>query len=108
MANEILKDEILKDEQLDNVAGGSYTQTFDDMARFTNETGFQFHGTDSQKREQLRDILFRCGIKIKDHGGGNPNEYYLLNGKGEKILSLNEQEAMNTAIHNYRHGIFIC
>ena len=108
MINEkILKDEILNEEQLDNVAGGTYAQTFNDMNRFTKETGFQVHGSDSQKRDQLRDILFRCGIKIKDHGGFEPNEYYLLNGQGQKIASLNEHEAMNTAIHNYNHGIFI-
>ena len=108
MANEILKDEILKDEQLDQVTGGTLAQTAADMNRFTNETGFRFHGNDSQQREQFRDILFRCGIKIKDHGGFNDNEYFLLNNKGEKIRSLNETEAMNTAIHNYRHGIRIC
>ena len=108
MAKEILKDEILSDEELENVAGGTYAQTFADMDRFSRETGFQFHGSDSNKREQLRDILFRCGIKIKDHGGFDDNEYFLLNGKGEKIRSLNETEAMNTAIHNYRAGNFIC
>ena len=108
MAKEILKDEILKNEQLDNVTGGTYAQTFADMNRFSHETGFQFHGNDSQKREQLRNILFRCGIKIKDHGGFEPNEYFLLNNKGEKIGSLDEKSAMNTAIQNYKHGIFIC
>ena len=108
MAKEILKDEILKDEELDNVAGGTLAQTYDDMNRFSRETGFRFDGNDSQQREQFRDILFRCGVKIKDHGGADANEYYLLNGKGEKIRTLNEQDAMNTAIHNYRHGIFIC
>lgn len=107
MANEILKDEILSDEQLDNVAGGSYAQTFNDMDRFSRETGFHFHGSDSDKREQLRDILRECGIKIKDHGGFTANEYYLLNERGEKIRSLDETTAMNTAIHNYNHRIFI-
>ena len=103
-----IKDEILSDEELDNVAGGTYAQTFEDMNRFSKETGFQFHGSDSDKREQLRDILFRCGIKIKDHGGFNDNEYFLLDRQGQKIRTLNETEAMNTAIHNYRHGDFIC
>ena len=107
MANEILKDEILKDEELDNVAGGTLAQTYDDMNRFTRETGFRFHGSDSDKRAQFRDILRDCGIKIKDHGGFEQNEYYLLNSRGEKIRSLSEREAMNTAIHNYNHGIFI-
>ena len=56
MANEILKDEILKDEELDNVAGGTLGQTWNDMDRFTRETGFGFHGSDSSRREQFRDI----------------------------------------------------
>ena len=108
MANEILKDEILKDEELDQVAGGTYAQTFNDMSRFSRETGFQFHGSDSNKREQLRDILFKCGVKIKDHGGFSDNEYYLLDRQGNRIRSLTETEALNTASHNYRNGDFIC
>ena len=105
---EILKDEILSDEQLDNVAGGTYAQTFEDMNRFSKSTGFKFSGSDSDKREQLRDILFRCGVKIKDHGGFDDNEYYRLNAQGQKIGTLNENEAMNLAISNYKAGNFIC
>ena len=109
MADEkILKDEILSDEQLDNVAGGTYTQTFNDMNAFTAGTGMQFYGNDSQRREQFRDILFRCGVKIKDHGGADANEYYLLNQQGQKIQSLTEDQAMNIAINNYRTGYRIC
>ncbi len=108
MAKEILKDEILKDEELDNVAGGTLAQTYDDMNRFTRETGFRFDGNAGQQREQFRDILFRCGVKIKDHGGFNDNEYFLLDRQGQKIRTLTETEAMNTAIHNYRNRDFIC
>ncbi len=108
MAKEILKDEILSDEELDNVAGGTLAQTAADMNRFTRETGLQFHGNDSQQREQFRDILFRSGVKIKDHGGFSDNEYYRLNAQGQKIGTLSENEAMNLAIHNYKNGHFIC
>ena len=108
MANEILKDEILKDEELDQVAGGTLAQTAVDMNRFTRETGFRFDGNDSQQREQFRDILFRCGVKIKDHGGFEDNEYFLLDRQGKRIRELTETEAMNTAIHNYRNRDFIC
>ena len=108
MAKEILKDEILSEEELDNVAGGTYAQTFEDMDRFNKSTGFQFTGNDSNKREQLRDILFRCGVKIKDHGGFHDNEYYRLNERGEKIGSLSQNEAINLAIANYKSGRFIC
>ena len=90
------------------MAGGTLAQTAADIKRFANETGFRFYGNDSQQHEQLRDILFRCGIKIKDHGGIVNNEYFLLDRQGKKIRSLSENEAMNTAIHNYRNGIRIC
>ena len=105
---EILKDELLSDEELDNVAGGTYTQTFEDMERFSGSTGFRFTGNDSNKREQLRDILFRCGVKIKDHGGVNDNEYYRLNAQGQKIETLDQNTAINLAISNYKAGKFIC
>ena len=108
MAKEILKDEILKDEELDNVAGGTLAQTAADIRRFANETGFRFDGNASQQREQFRDILFRCGVKIKDHGGFSDNEYFLLDRQGKRIRTLSENEAMNTAIHNYRNRDFIC
>lgn len=108
MAKEILKDEILSDEELDNVAGGTLAQTAADMNRFTRETGLQFHGNDSQQREQFRDILFRSGVKIKDHGGWNDNEYFRLNEQGKKIGSLTQNEAINLAIANYKNGHFIC
>lgn len=109
MADEkILKDEIVSDEQLDNVAGGTLAQTANDMYRFTTYTGVRFFGDASQQREQFRDIMFRCGVKIKDHGGFDSNEYYLLNNQGQKIQSLTEDQAMNIAINNYRAGIRIC
>ena len=109
MTKEILKDEILNDEQLDNVAGGTYAQTFEDMSRFSSGTGFKFTGSDSNKREQLRDILFRCGVKIKDYGGfDHQNEYYRLNAQGQKIETLDQNTAINLAISNYKAGNFIC
>lgn len=109
MAEEkILKDEILSDEQLDNVTGGTLAQTENDMNRFSAFTGMQFSGNDSQRREQFCEILFRCGVKIKEHDGFETNEYYLLNRKGEKMQALTEDQAMNIAINNYRAGIRIC
>ena len=108
MANEILKDEILKDAQLDNVAGGTLAQTYNDMNKFSTYTGVQFYGDDSQRRDQFRTLLFSCGVKIKDHGGADANEYYLINAQGQKIQALTEDQAMNIAINNYRLGIRIC
>ena len=107
MANEILKDEILKEEQLEQVAGGTYAQTFRDMDEFSRRTGYRFHGDDSQKRDQLRNILFKCGIKLKDHGGLTPNEYFTLDKNGKRTGSISEQAALDLAVQNYRDGKFI-
>ncbi|MBR1645394.1 MAG: hypothetical protein IJ685_01330 [Selenomonadaceae bacterium] len=108
MANEKFADEIISDDELDNVAGGTLWQTADDMNRFTAATGMRFTGDHDQQREQFREILFSCGIKIKDHGGGDANEYYLLNAQGKKVQALTEDQAMNIAINNYRIGYRIC
>lgn len=107
MADEILKDELLEDEQLEQVAGGTYAQTFNNMNEFTRRTGFQFSGDDSQKREQLRDILYKCGVKLKDHGGLTPNEYFIIDRQGNRT-PVNERAAMDFAVQNYKSGTFIC
>ena len=105
MNNEkILNDEMLSDEQLEGVAGGTYSETFGDMDRFHKETGFNFHGSDSSKREQLRDILWHCGVKIKDHGGFTDNDYYLLTPNGQKGEKVNRDTAIGYAIANYKSG----
>lgn len=85
--NKILKDELLDDEQLDQVAGGTYAETFDDMDFFTKYCGVPFTGSASKKRETLRDLFAANGIKIKDHGGifnDEANEYYLINADGSR------------------------
>ena len=108
MAKEILANEILGDDALDNVTGGSYTQTFENMDTFSRGTGFQFHGSSSDRRDQFRDILFRCGVKLDDHGGSKPNEFYRLDAQGKRVEELTERQAMDLAIGNYNAGRFIC
>lgn len=84
MAKEILKEELLDDEQLDNVAGGTYAETFADMDFFTKYCGIPFTGSSSDKRETLRDLFAANGIKIKDHGGSHDNKYFLINPDGSR------------------------
>ena len=103
MAKEILKDELLNEEQLDQVAGGTLRETYEDMDRFTDRTGYNFHGD----FDKFRDMLYRCGIKIKDHGGSHENEYYLLDDKGKVRYEVNRNDAINYAIGNYRSGKFL-
>lgn len=97
MADEKFKNEILSDEQLDNVAGGTYGETFADMDYFSRYCGVAFGGDDSKKREQLRDLLWRNGVKIKDHGGGHANEYFLLNPDGSKGQQVSRDYALQFA-----------
>ena len=104
MANEILKDEILEDEQLDQVAGGTYAETFEDMRYVTKHTGIQFHGSDSAKREKLRDLLWQGGIQIKDHGGFTPNQYFVINQQtGQRLYETSRDQALYYAVMNIRN-----
>ena len=103
MTNEIRNDEILNDEQLDQVAGGTYAETFADMAYVTKHTGIQFHGSDSAKREKLRDLLWQGGIQIKDHGGATPNQYFVINQQtGQKLYETDRDNALYYAVMNIR------
>ena len=93
MAKEILKDELLDDTELDGVAGGTYTETFQDMDYITKHTGIAFSGDSSDKRD----------IKLKDHGGGTPNDYYVVNTQtGEKGPKLNREDALYRAAMEIR------
>ena len=97
MTDEKFKDELLDEEQLDKVAGGTYGETFADMDYLKKWCGVDFHGNDSDKREQLRDLLWRNGIKLKDHGGGHANDYYLLNPDGSKGQQVSRDFALQYA-----------
>ncbi len=85
MAKEILKDEILKDEELDNVAGGTYLESADDAKKF-KELGVSVYNSDvlgvpvltHDEFVKLRDTFNQYGVTIKDHGGLiNTNEYFI-------------------------------
>ena len=103
MAKEIFKDEILDDTELDGVAGGTYTETFQDMDYITKHTGIAFSGDSSERRDQLRTLLWNAGIKLKDHGGGTPNDYYVVNTQtGEKGPKLTRDEALYRAAMEIR------
>ena len=103
MANEILKDEILEDEQLDQVAGGTYGETFADMDYLADRLRVNFHGSDSDKREKLRDLMWKGGIQLKDHGGSTPNQYFVINQQtGEKLYETNREDALRYVVAKLR------
>ena len=85
MAKEILKDEILTDEELDGVAGGTYLESADDAKKF-KKLGVNVYDNDiagipiltHNEFEKLRGAFNEYGVTIKDKGGLlNTNEYYI-------------------------------
>ena len=68
MAKEILKDEILKDEDLDNVAGGTRLETFADGDELYKRG--LLSAEDALSSAPVRDVLHKMGYSgYKDNGG---------------------------------------
>ncbi len=92
MANEILKDEQLTEEQLDNVAGGTFAESYSDANSF-EKLGVKIFETklagipilDHEGFVNLRAAFAKYGVTIKDDGslGGDligtskPNQYFI-------------------------------
>ena len=86
--DKILKDEILNDEQLDEVAGGTYIESADDAQKF-NKLGIKI--TDNEilgvpvlfhdEFVKLRETFNKFGVTIKDNGGLINQNQYFINGK---------------------------
>ena len=101
MAKEILKDEILKDEQLDEVTGGTFTESYSDAREF-EKLGVKIFKNDiagiplldHEGFVNLRNAFKEYGVTIKDDGsiGGDllgtskANEYFI----GDKSVSRDE------------------
>ena len=97
MTKEILKDEILKDEELDNVAGGTFAESYSDAQSF-EKLGVKIFKNDivgvplldHEGFVNLRNAFNKYGVTIKDDGsiGGDlmgtskANEYYI---DGKKV-----------------------
>lgn len=81
----ILDSELLNDEQLDEVAGGTYLESSSDAMKFQklgidlgikDVMGIAVMGHDEFVK--LRDTFQKYGVTIKDHGGFvNDNEYFI-------------------------------
>ena len=95
MAKEILKDEILKDSELDQVAGGTFAESYGDAQQF-EKLGVKIFKNDlvgvplldPEGFANLRNAFEKYGVTIKDDGSifgdlvgtSKANQYY-LNGK---------------------------
>lgn len=101
MAKEILKDEILTEEQLDNVAGGTFAESYSDAQSF-EKLGVKIFKNelagvpllDPEGFKNLRAAFDKYGVTIKDDGSifgdmvgtSKANEYYI----GGKKVSRDE------------------
>ena len=86
MAKEILKDEILSDEELDGVAGGTRIETFQDGDELYKRG--LISEDDALSSSKVREAIHKLGYKYVDHGGvnmfgGKDNEYF--DKKGESV-----------------------
>ena len=95
MANEILKDEVLSDEQLDNVAGGTFAESYSDAQQF-EKLGVKIFKNDlvgvplldPEGFVNLRNAFEKYGVTIKDDGsiwgdltGKSKANQYFIGGK---------------------------
>ncbi|MCR5833831.1 MAG: hypothetical protein K6G55_04195 [Selenomonadaceae bacterium] len=99
MTNEMIKEEMMNDEELNNVVGGTIRETESDWDYVTRYTGIRFHGDYNQKVEQLYNFLRDNGIGFDAHRE-SPNEYF-YNGR-----SAERGAAMQYAVTTYlrKHG----
>ena len=94
MAKEILKDEILSDEELDNVAGGTFAESYGDAQNF-EKLGVKIFKNelagvpllDHEGFANLRSAFDKYGVTIKDDGsiwgdltGKSKANQYFING----------------------------
>ena len=101
MSKEILKDEILSDEQLDNVSGGTFAESYSDANEF-EKYGVKIFETklagipilDHEGFVNLRAAFDKYGVKIIDDGSigtdllgtSKSNQYFI----GDKEVSREE------------------
>ena len=84
MADEkILKDELLSDEELDGVAGGTRAQTYADGNELVKRG--LISEEDALSSSKVREAIHSLGYKYKDHGGmalfgAKNNEYFNKDG----------------------------
>ncbi|MBR2774151.1 MAG: hypothetical protein IKD73_04080 [Selenomonadaceae bacterium] len=95
MAKEILKDEILKDEELEQVAGGTFAESYSDAQQF-EKLGVKIFKNDlvgvplldHEGFVNLRNAFDKYGVTIKDDGsiwgdltGKSKANQYFIGGK---------------------------
>ncbi|MBQ9442188.1 MAG: hypothetical protein IJU55_04180 [Selenomonadaceae bacterium] len=82
----ILQEEMLSDDELEKVAGGTRIETFQDGNELYKRG--LLNGDDALSSSKVREAIHKLGYKYVDHGGvkmfgGKDNEYF--NKAGESI-----------------------
>ncbi|MCR5833830.1 MAG: hypothetical protein K6G55_04190 [Selenomonadaceae bacterium] len=100
MTNEMIKDEMINDEELDKVAGGTKQESKADCEYITKWTGIQFPKDYNNQNTQLYDFLRGEGYAVDTHRN-KPNVYsrVLPNGKLEIVP---REVALHNAVISYR------
>lgn len=83
MANEILKDEILSDDELNNVAGGTRLETYADGDELYKRG--LLSAEDALHSSPVRDILHQMGYTGYKDNGGLINDNIYTDKNGNKI-----------------------
>ena len=107
MANEILKDEILKDAELDNVAGGTSAESYRDMIFFNQNCGIGFDSQNWDNAVNKMGELYRMsGTKFEAHndradGTSKHNRYFDI-ASGLEISYEQARNRLITSINVWR------
>lgn len=89
MTKEILKDEILKDEQLNQVAGGTVEESYQDADHFEalgihvycNDPGVPLNDLYTETMINLQDAYKRFGVNAMTYGDDHRHNRYFVDGK---------------------------
>lgn len=90
MANEKFTDEIMSDDELDNVNGGTYIDSLN-VSNFLYQAGFDNVLNDKglTNFDGMRSALSSIGVTANDHGGvaalGGKGNTYTVNATGETL-----------------------
>lgn len=99
MAKEILKEEILKDEELDQVAGGTDDQTDMDIVHFFNQNWrIDFPEDWDEAVVLLKNMYKKAGVDFEANER-KPNVYRVIV-NGEVGCTISRDEALR-ALENY-------
>lgn len=84
MAKEILKEEILKEEELDQVAGGTHEETKGDMNYLYNKFRILWPNDWDKAVGQLGSLYYDAGMRL-DTSANRPNQYFLRTGPNSEV-----------------------